>query len=232
MYKMYVLVSSVSVEPVLHKQECFALSLTTMRSKGKPELQFYPRHSAVMSSAPDDDQLHRQLFETVTLRGFPVKRLMFVAKGMLFSASPACHPGTSSHQPLARINSTIRAPCATQAFSSLQTISGWPLCPGCRSSQGIGSESAVTQHPKDLGRLPPLSYAVSAGPSALEGDSIFFFSHGSKYAQREKVPLVHRHVSEKLHIFARHGQAWEPSQAKGLCVYPKVLTCGHTQPQA
>lgn len=50
----------------------------------------------------------------------------------------------------------------------------------------------MSEHSKDRTRLLTFSYAVSAGPSELEGDGIFFLSLISNMALRkhEKVPIV------------------------------------------
>lgn len=104
-----------------------------------------------------------------------------------------------------------------------------PQLPLCLGWHDIG---AFTWYPKDHTGLLTLSYAGFVGHSAAGGNGIIFLScrwQDSEYTQREKVPLVQSHVSEQLHISARHGWVWEPWQAKRLSVYFKVVICGHSE---
>lgn len=161
---------------------------------------------------------------------------------MLFSgssANPACCLCTRSHKPLGCVNSTRKLWLPVQHRSSdYSKSSWWPLCPGWSDTEAVSvlANSAFTWYPKDHIRLLTLSYAVSAGPSAVEGKGIFLslFSdmalnmHGGRRFHW-CVVMSQRSFTSLVDIDGR-----ESSSQRGSCVYLKVLTYGHSksEPQA
>lgn len=117
-------------------------------------------------------------------------------------------------------------PCATQVFKSLQTtsVTSVPWLVWHRSMHLVPKRPHWTPNPQ-------LCCFCRSFSSRRQWHLLFVTArwHDSEYAQREKVPLVPSHVSEQLHILARHGWVWEPWQAKRLCVYLKVFICGHSE---
>lgn len=106
---------------------------------------------------------------------------MLIIKGMLFSgssANPACCLCTRSHKPLGCMLGAMLWLPVQHRSSDYSKSSWWPLCPGWSDTGAVSvlANSAFSWYPKVHIGLLTLSYAVSAGPSAVEGKGIFFLS--------------------------------------------------------
>lgn len=167
---------------------------------------------------------------------------MLIIKGMLFSGSsahPACCLCTRSHKPLGCMLGAMLWLPVQHRSSDYSKSSWWPLCPGWSDTGAVSvlANSTFTWHPKVHIGLLTLSYAVSAGPSAVEGKGIFFLSLFSDMALN--MPRGRRFhwcvvMSQSSFTTLVDIDGCESLSQRGSCVYLKVLTCGHSksEPQA